>query len=155
MKIGELADRSGVTAKTIRYYESIGLMPAPDRTTSNYRDYGDDAEGRLRFVRDSQAAGLTLAEVASILEMKDAGESTCEHTRDLVQRHIDEIDQQIAALRENRKVMVALADAAGSMDPGTCSDPTRCQVISSHLHASSESAHTPGGRRRLAVHSHA
>ena len=155
MKIGELADRSGVTAKTIRYYESIGLMPAPDRTTSNYRDYDDDAEGRLRFVRDSQAAGLTLAEVASILEMKDAGESTCEHTRLLVQRHIDEIDQQMRVLRENRAVMVALAKAAGSMDPGACSDSSRCQVISSHSVAASDSAHKPGGRRRVPVHSHA
>ncbi len=73
MKIGELAERAGVSAKTVRYYESIGLLAEPERTTSNYRDYGADAVDRLRFIRDSQAAGLTLAEVGSILEMKDAG----------------------------------------------------------------------------------
>ncbi len=80
MKIGDLADGAGVSAKTVRYYESIGLLAEPERTASNYRDYGDDAAARLRFIRDSQAAGLTLAEVGSILEMKDAGQSTCGHT---------------------------------------------------------------------------
>ncbi len=152
MKIGELAERSGVTAKTIRYYEDIGLIAPPERTASNYRDYDATAADRLQFIRDSQAAGLTLAEVGSILDMKDAGQSTCAHTRALVTRHIEEIDAQIAALTENRKVMVALADAAGGMDPGECSDPQRCQVISA---ASEDSAHRPGARRQLALHSHA
>ena len=63
MKIGELAESVGVSAKTVRYYESIGLLAEPERTSSNYRDYQDAAAERLRFIRDSQAAGLTLAEV--------------------------------------------------------------------------------------------
>jgi len=154
MKIGELAERSRVTAKTIRYYEGIGLVPEPGRTSSNYRDYGEDAVERLRFIRDSQVAGLSLAEVGSILEMKDAGQSTCSHTQDLVQRHIDEIDQQMAALRQNRKAMIELADAAGSMDPGGCSDPQRCQVISGYAD-DAHAAHFPRKRRSLALHSHA
>ena len=88
MRIGELAAGGGVSAKTVRYYESIGLLAAPERTGSNYRDYGVPAIERLRFIRDSQAAGLTLAEVGSILDMKDAGKSTCGHTRDLLHRHL-------------------------------------------------------------------
>ena len=146
MKIGELAERAGVTAKTVRYYESIGLVPEPERTASNYRDYGDEALERLRFIRDSQAAGLTLDEIASILEMKDAGQSTCHHTRELVERHVAEIDQQIAALTANRAAMVALADAAGGKDPGACTDPNRCQVISA---AHAGQAHEPGHREPL------
>lgn len=149
MKIGELAERAGVSAKTVRYYESIGLLAEPERTTSNYRDYGADAVDRLRFIRDSQAAGLTLAEVGSILEMKDAGESTCGHTRDLVHRHLADIDAQIAALQAQRVEMAALAERADGVDPGACTDPHRCQVIA----ASAESAHQPGGRRVLALHS--
>lgn len=148
MKIGELAERAGVTAKTVRYYESIGLVPEPERTASNYRDYGEDAADRLRFIRDSQAAGLTLDEIASILEMKDAGQSTCHHTRELVERHVAEIDLQIAALTANRAAMVALADAAGGMDPGECSDPHRCQVISA---AGAATAHNPGHRKPLPI----
>ena len=149
MKIGDLAQSVGVSAKTVRYYESIGLLAEPDRTASNYRDYGDDAAERLRFIRDSQAAGLTLAEVGSILEMKDAGKSTCGHTRDLVHRHLADIDAQIAALQAQRVEMAALAERADAVDPGACTDPHRCQVIA----ASTESAHQPGGRRVLALHS--
>lgn len=145
MKIGELAERAGVSAKTVRYYEGLGLLPEPDRTSSNYRDYGDDAAERLRFIRDSQAAGLTLAEVGSILDMKDAGQSTCEHTRDLVHRHLADIDRQIAALTESRRELEKLAAAADAANPAACSDPNRCQVIS---HAE-ESAHRPGGRAAL------
>jgi DNA-binding transcriptional MerR regulator len=136
-----------VNPKTVRYYESIGLLPEPERTASNYRDYGDDVVARLRFIKDSQAAGLTLAEVGSILDMKDAGLSTCAHTRDLVHRHLTEIDDQIAALTKRRTEMAALAARADAVDPGACSDPQRCQVIQA-----ASDAHTPGGRTRLTLH---
>jgi DNA-binding transcriptional MerR regulator len=145
MRIGELAVRAGVSAKTIRYYESIGLLRSPGRTSSNYRDYVDDAAERLRFIRDSQAAGLTLAEIGSVLDMKDAGQSTCAHTRDLIHRHLAEIDEQIESLKVARREMQALAERADSMDPGACSDPHRCQVIT----AAKEGAHNPGSRTRL------
>jgi DNA-binding transcriptional MerR regulator len=149
MKIGELAESVGVSAKTVRYYESIGLLAEPERTASNYRDYEDAAAERLRFIRDSQAAGLTLAEVGSILEMKDAGQSTCGHTRDLVHRHLAEIDQQIATLEAQRLEMIALAARADAVDPGACTDPDRCQVILAGV----GSAHQPGARRVLELHS--
>lgn len=149
MKIGELAAQAGVSAKTIRYYEGIGLLRPPGRTSSNYRDYGDAAVERLRFIRDSQVAGLTLAEVGSILDMKDAGQSTCAHTRELVHRHLDEIDHQIEALKAARMEMAALAERADAMDPGECLDPQRCQVI-----VAQEGAHNPGHRTRLPLHVH-
>ncbi len=62
MRIGELADEGGVSTKTIRYYESIGVMREPERTPSGYRDYGRVAVERLLFIRDAQATGLKLAE---------------------------------------------------------------------------------------------
>lgn len=147
MKIGELADRAGVSAKTVRYYEGIGLLQPPERTASNYRDYGEEVAERLRFIRDSQAAGLTLNEVGSILEMKDAGQSTCAHTRDLVHRHLADIDQQIAALQAQRVEVAALAQRADAVDPGACTDPHRCQVIEE----AAESAHQPGARRSFTL----
>ncbi len=61
MRIGELAARSGLTAKTIRFYEQAGVLPEPARQPSGYRSYDDTALDRLRFVRAAQAAGLTLA----------------------------------------------------------------------------------------------
>ena len=88
MRIGELADAADVNTKTVRYYESIGLMPAPQRTPSGYRDYTSEALERLRFIRDSQATGLTLAEIQSIVELKDSGERTCHHTQTLLDERV-------------------------------------------------------------------
>ena len=98
MRVGELAAAGGVTAKTVRYYESLGLLAPPRRLSNGYREYGPDAVDRLRFVRDSQAAGLTLHEAGSILSMKDDGRGTCHHTRELLDRHIAEIGR--ASCRE-------------------------------------------------------
>jgi DNA-binding transcriptional MerR regulator len=129
MRIGELAQQTGLTTKTVRYYEQIGLMEEPDRHTNGYRDYGDDAIERLRFIRDSQAAGLTLAETGEILGMKAAGESTCAHTRDLLARHLADVDAQIDRLLATRTELRAMATRAATMNPESCNDPARCQVI--------------------------
>ena len=93
MRIGMLADHAGVTAKTIRYYESIQLLAEPVRTPSGYREYGDDAVERLRFIRDAQSSGLSLSEIQSVLELKDSGARSCDHTMALLDRHLAEIDE--------------------------------------------------------------
>ena len=129
MKIGELAEQGQVSAKTIRYYESIGLLHEPDRTDSGYRNYDDAAVERLRFIRDAQATGLSLAEIASVLELKESGERSCQHTTALLTRHLSEIDEQIARLQDARSTLSALADRAAGLDPASCTDPNRCQVI--------------------------
>jgi len=129
MRIGALAERSGLSTQAIRYYESIDLLPDPSRTPSGYRDYDADAIERLRFIRDAQASGLTLAEVHSLLAMKDAGARTCAHTRTFLERHLAEIDDQIDRLREARSEMVQLVERARRLDPADCTDPNRCQVI--------------------------
>lgn len=71
MRIGQLADAAGVSAKTVRYYESEGLLHEPDRTPSGYRDYDADTVDRLAFIRHAQAAGLTLRQIREILEVRD------------------------------------------------------------------------------------
>ena len=129
MRIGELAAAGGVTAKTVRYYEGLGLLAPPRRLTNGYREYGPDAVDRLRFVRDSQAAGLTLAETGSILTMKDEGRGTCHHTRALLDRHIEEIDRQIASLLAAKSELTSLSRRAESLDPADCIDSNRCQVL--------------------------
>lgn len=75
MRIGDLASTSGLTAKTVRYYEQAGLMPAPPRTPGGYRDYPAEAATRLAFIREAQHAGLTLAEIRGILALRDSGEA--------------------------------------------------------------------------------
>ncbi len=131
MRIGALADKSGLTPEAIRYYESIELLPCPERTPSGYRDYDADAVERLRFIRDAQASGLTLAEVQSLLRMKDAGAATCAHTRAFLERHLADIDRQIARLQSSRAEMLELVERARRLDPADCTDPNRCQVVSS------------------------
>ena len=130
MRIGELGDRCGVSTKTIRYYESIGLLDEPDRTASGYREYEGDAVARLRFIRDAQATGLSLAEISSVLELKSVGERSCAHTTTLIEAHVDAIDAQVAQLRSARKELAALLRRAQGLDPASCTDPNRCQVIS-------------------------
>jgi DNA-binding transcriptional MerR regulator len=129
MRIGELGDRCGVPAKTIRYYESIGLLDEPERTSSGYRDYGAQAVERLQFVRDAQATGLSLSEIASVLELKVAGERTCSHTLNLVDAHLRSIDLKMDQLAAARSELQQLAARARSLDPSACTDPNRCQVI--------------------------
>ncbi len=129
MRIGELADLGDVSTKTIRYYESIGLLAEPDRTDAGYRNYNPDALERLRFVRDAQATGLSLSEIASVLELKGSGRRSCAHTTALLEQHLDLLDQQIERLQAARQTLTELADRAKALDPSTCTDPNRCQVI--------------------------
>ncbi len=129
MRIGELAAKAEVSTKTVRYYELIGLLADPARTASGYRDYDNDALERLRFVRDAQASGLSLTEISSILELKDAGARSCEHTGQLLGRHLAALDEQIARLVRARADLAVLAERAAMLDPAGCTDPNRCQVI--------------------------
>jgi MerR family transcriptional regulator, copper efflux regulator len=129
MRIGELARRTGVPTKTIRYYEEIGLLPEPARDHNDYRNYADDAVDRLAFVRDAQATGLTLTEIASILDLRGQGEATCLHVIGLLERHLTAVDRHIETLRETRKKLATLTEQAKSLDSTLCSDPNRCQTI--------------------------
>lgn len=129
MRIGEVAEQAGVTTKTLRYYERIGLLPSADRTASGYRSYDTDTLDRVRFIRDAQATGLSLTEIQSILELKAQGSGSCEHTRSLLHRHLDDIDAQIQRLRTARRELAQLVERAATTDPTACVDEHRCQII--------------------------
>jgi MerR family copper efflux transcriptional regulator len=129
MKIGELAESSGFTTKTIRYYESIGLLDEPSRTSGGYRSYGADVVERLEFIRQAKASGLSLTEIGSILEIKDDGGQSCEHTRALLDAHLRSLDARIDELRMARDQLSRLSERAALLDPAQCTDSNRCQVI--------------------------
>lgn len=120
MFIGELAARSGVTAKTIRFWEAEGLLADPARTPSGYRDYDPDALDRLSFIRHAQAAGLTLAEIRQILVISDDGEPPCGHVTDLIHQHLLDVDVRIRELTETRSLLARLAQRAADQDPTDC-----------------------------------
>lgn len=142
MRIGELASETGLTPKTIRYYEEIGVIPEPDRDTNDYRDYSPGAVEKLLFVRDAQATGLTLAEIASIVELREEGHGTCSHVVALLERHLSELDRHLEDLRKTRKQLVAITERARNLDPSACTDSIRCQTIAVGAHKSG-STHEP------------
>ncbi|MEM9132324.1 MAG: heavy metal-responsive transcriptional regulator [Actinomycetota bacterium] len=144
MLIGELGRRTGVSTKTIRYYESLGLLEPARRSPSGYRQYDDEDVDRLRFVREAQGTGLSLAEIASVLELKGAGERSCSHTLALVERHVADIDAQIEQLHRSRAQLAQLAERARGLDPATCTDPNRCQVITADSDAGDTGTVTGG-----------
>lgn len=129
MRIGELARLTAVPTKTIRYYESIGLLAEPEREANGYRAYDDEAVARLRFIRDAQASGLSLTEIGSILDLRRHGQATCTHVVDLLDRHLSDLDAHIARLQATRRQLATMTERARAMDPTTCTDPARCQTI--------------------------
>jgi MerR family copper efflux transcriptional regulator len=129
VRIGELAQRAGLSTKTVRYYETIGVLPAPERTPAGYRDYTDDAAERLRFIRSAQAIGLTLGEIRQILAYRDRGETPCAHVVDVIHRRAAQIEQQITQLESMRTELRHLERRARTLDPDDCAPADICHVI--------------------------
>lgn len=129
MRIGELATQAGLSTKTIRFYEQAGLLPAPPRTSGGYRDYPEQAATRLSFVREAQAAGLTLAEIRSVLALRDSGQAPCAQVGRLIDQHLADIEHRMAELREARAALRELARRAAVTDPDTCTDGDICTIL--------------------------
>ncbi len=127
MKIGELADETGVSTKTIRFWESEGLLPEPDRTPSGYRNYTPDAASRLSFIRHAQTAGFTLRQIGQILDISDGGAPPCEHVAGAVSARLAEIDARIVELQDTRTQLQHLARRAKTQDPAACAGI--CSII--------------------------
>ena len=103
LKIGEVAQVSGLSVKTIRYYEEIGLLtPTVSRSESGYRLFGDGIVSRLGFIKRSQSLGLSLHEIKEILGTHDRGELPCHEVRHHLQGRVEAITQQIEALESLR-----------------------------------------------------
>lgn len=103
MQISELSRQSGVPAKTIRYYESVGLLPAPARAGNNYRHYDSAVLDRLRFIASARSLGFALADVGELLDARDVGDTPCE-------RVLDALDAQLATLNRRIADLLALRD---------------------------------------------
>ena len=120
MKIGEVAERSGVPAKTIRFWEDQRLLPAPARTPAGYRDYDAAILERLAFIRHVQAAGLTLEHIRQVLDIRDEGQPPCVHVAGLIARRLAEVEARLTELARARDQLAALAARAAAQDPADC-----------------------------------
>lgn len=109
LSIGALSKHSGVNIETIRYYEKIGVMPAPDRGASGYRVYCADHLKRLSFVRRSRQLGFSLDEIRDLLRLVDGHGYTCGQVRELTLDHMAEIRRKIKDLKRLERVMAEMA----------------------------------------------
>lgn len=125
--IGDVAKRAGVAPPTIRYYEEIGLLPSPPRSSAGYRRYSETTVEELRFIRKAQALGFSLDEIGEILRLSRSGKTPCSHVLTVAQQHLAAVDERIRQLQRFRVQLAAeLAKWDGKETP-TCRG--LCQII--------------------------
>ncbi|HIV71384.1 MAG TPA: Cd(II)/Pb(II)-responsive transcriptional regulator [Candidatus Aquabacterium excrementipullorum] len=108
MKIGELALATGTPVETIRFYEREGLLPAPGRSSGNYRIYDEDHVGRLAFIRHCRSLDMALDEVRVLLRFKDAPQDDCGEVNRVLDEHIGHVAHRIRELKALEKQLRAL-----------------------------------------------
>jgi DNA-binding transcriptional MerR regulator len=127
--IGELAAETGVKVPTIRYYEGVGLLPAPPRTEGNQRRYDDAALSRLRFVAHARAMGFPMDELRAMLRIAGHKDSPCEDIDALVRARLGEIEERIARLTALKS---ELSGMLASGCHGTVGECRVVEVLSDH-----------------------
>ncbi len=115
MQIKDLARQTGVSAKTIRYYESVGVMPPPRRGENNYRQYDAADVERLRFIASARGLGIALKDIAEILAARDDGIAPCDRVLDVLSHQLTEIDRRIADLLTLREVLQTIQQEGASL----------------------------------------
>lgn len=108
MKIGELAQIAQCSVETVRYYEKEGLLSEPERTASNYRQYGTVHLERLRFVRNCRALDMTHGEIRSLLVLSDNPAKDCGAVNTLVNDHIGHVEERIRELLQLKRQLSEL-----------------------------------------------
>ena len=116
MPIGALSRHTGCNIETIRYYERVGLLPAPPRSAGGHRIYGVDHLKRLTFIRRGRQLGFALKDVRGLLALVDGGGHTCDEVQALTLDHLDEVRRKIADLKVMEGV---LGDMAAECEGGT------------------------------------
>ncbi|MCL5061777.1 MAG: MerR family transcriptional regulator [Nitrospirae bacterium] len=106
--IGDIAKKFGLNPRTIRYYETIGILPKASRIESGYRVYDDKTIERLEFILKAKTLGLKLDEIKEILLLHEKGEVPCECTRDFIRNKISEIEDKITSLTELKVRLIEL-----------------------------------------------
>lgn len=129
MKISELATRTGTTTKTLRFYEEAGLLREPARTSNGYRDYDGTASVRVQFIRAGQVLGLTLAEIRTLLVIRDDGRAPCAAATDLLDTQLADITARIRDLKAMQRDLQQLRALARQLDDSDCAPDSVCHII--------------------------
>lgn len=110
MKIGQASDLSGLPAKTIRYYEDIGLVRS-DRQDNGYRDYGDQEIHKLRFIQRARSLGFTVEQCRTLISLYDNPDRSSADVRSLAKDHLQEIELKIRELAGMRDTLAQLVES--------------------------------------------
>ncbi len=117
LSIGKVANRAGVGIETVRFYEREGLIAAPPRSESGYRQYPADTVARLRFVKKAKELGFSLKEIRELLSLKAKSSGSCGDVRNRATGKIEDIDRKIAVLQAMRKALSALVEECSGEGP--------------------------------------
>jgi DNA-binding transcriptional MerR regulator len=128
-RIGEISELSGVPAKTIRYYEEIGLIPPAERTANTYRVYTKVDVDRLRFIRSARALDFSLQDIEEILAFRDREEPPCQYVMDLMANHIEQISDRVRELERLRRELRHLVDVGRTLPEDIQMKNCICHII--------------------------
>jgi MerR family transcriptional regulator, copper efflux regulator len=120
VNIGDAAKASGVSAKMIRHYESIGLIPSAGRTESGYRTYAESDLHRLRFVKRARTLGFSIKEIEALLALWGDRRRSSAKVKALTQKHIDELEGKIAEMQAMKQALQQLAHQCHGDDRPDC-----------------------------------
>ena len=107
--IGEAARQSGVSAKMVRHYESLGLLPTVHRTDAGYRQYGEKEVHTLRFIRRARLLGFSMAEIAELLKLWQNQQRASADVKRIAQAHVADLERRIAEMEAMRQTLQQLA----------------------------------------------
>lgn len=128
LTIGKLAEQTGVSADTLRYYEKMGLLEGASRSQAGYRLYDQDTVRVVRFIRGAKELSFTLDEIKQLLTLKQSDQSTCGEILKHTEAKIKEAEHRIKDLKEIRKVLKGLAEQCPADDT-----PSDCCPILDHI----------------------
>lgn len=141
--IGELARAVEVPTSTLRYYERAGLLAPTGRTRGNYRVYDEPSIERLRFIRAARETGLTIQDIAALLNLRDGATAPCAEIQALIETRLTRVRGQLRDLGHVRRVLESsLALCRGSAPTG------RCEVLED-LNAAAQPSQTAGGGKKI------
>ncbi|MEZ5281467.1 MAG: heavy metal-responsive transcriptional regulator [Acidimicrobiales bacterium] len=129
MRIGDLAAAAEIPPETVRYYEKRGLLAPPARSANGYRTYDDTALNQLHFIRTAQAAGLTLAEIRSVIELRNDGTTPCSHVEALLADKLAEVRERQRKLAALEKELAKLVGRSATLNPADCRPDDICHIL--------------------------
>lgn len=118
--IGEAAVRSGVSAKMIRHYEALSLLPKVGRTTSGYRQYGSKEVHTLRFIRRARALGFSMVEIAALLKLWQNRRRASADVKRIALAHVEDLDRRLSELAAMKRTLESLAACCHGDDRPEC-----------------------------------